>query len=146
MSNPSVKKNYLFNTLYEILAIITPLITTPHVSRILGADGIGTYSYTSSIMAYFTLFAALGTKHYGNRMIARCRSERSTLCKTFWEIELVTVLTSIVCLLLWLVLIAVSKEHRYMFIALIPVLFATMLDISWFYTGIEEIKYTIVVG
>ena len=56
---PDVKKNFIYRTLYEILTVITPFITTPYVSRVLGADGIGIYSYTASIMAYFTLFAAL---------------------------------------------------------------------------------------
>ena len=64
---PDVKKNFIYRTLYEILTVITPFITTPYVSRVLGADGIGIYSYTASIMAYFTLFAALGTMSYGER-------------------------------------------------------------------------------
>ena len=48
MSQPSIKKNYIYNTLYEILAIIAPLITAPYVSRVFGADGVGIYSYTSN--------------------------------------------------------------------------------------------------
>ena len=39
----SVMKNYIYNMLYEILAIIIPLITTPYLSRILGAENIGIY-------------------------------------------------------------------------------------------------------
>ena len=36
----SVKKNYVFNLCYQILVILTPVITTPYVSTVLGADGI----------------------------------------------------------------------------------------------------------
>ena len=61
MKEVSIKKNFIYSMGYQILILITPFITTPYVSRVLGADGIGIYSYTSSIMSYFTLVAALGT-------------------------------------------------------------------------------------
>ncbi len=76
MEQPNVRKNYVYRLLYEILILITPFITTPYISRVLGADGVGIYSYTSSIMAYFTMFAALGTAAYGAREIAQLRDVR----------------------------------------------------------------------
>ena len=36
----SIKKNYLYNLLYQILSLIVPLITTPYVTRILKVEGI----------------------------------------------------------------------------------------------------------
>ena len=45
---------------YQILTLITPLITAPYLSRVLKADGIGAYSYTYSLVSYFIMFAALG--------------------------------------------------------------------------------------
>lgn len=56
----SITKNYIYNLSYEILALILPLITTPYISRILGAENIGIYSYTTSITTYFILFGSLG--------------------------------------------------------------------------------------
>ena len=70
MSQPSIKKNYIYNTLYEILAIIAPLITAPYVSRVFGADGVGIYSYTSAITAYFTMFSAMGIKSYNVKLLS----------------------------------------------------------------------------
>ena len=37
----SVKKNYIYNLTYQILVMIVPLITTPYLSRVLGAEAIG---------------------------------------------------------------------------------------------------------
>ena len=62
--------NYIYNLAYQIINLIFPLITTPYVSRILGADGIGVYSYTISIVTYFVLFGSLGISLYGQRQIA----------------------------------------------------------------------------
>ena len=56
----NISVNYIYNLAYQIFIIILPIITTPYVSRVLGADGIGIYSYTLSIVTYFTLIGALG--------------------------------------------------------------------------------------
>ena len=45
----SVKKNFIYNSAYQILAILVPLVTTPYVSRVLGADGVGRYSYAYTV-------------------------------------------------------------------------------------------------
>ena len=143
MLQQSIKKNYVFKLAYQILAILTPLITTPYVSRVLGADGIGKYSYSSSIMSYFTMFAALGTVLYGTKEIAQCRNNKELMSKTFWEIELMTVGTTLISLFAWLVVIVCNDSYKPYFIALTPVLVATLFDISWFYTGLEKIYYTV---
>ena len=80
---PSIKKNVAFKLAYQVLAILVPLVTAPYVSRVLGADGIGIYSYTHSYMTYFTMFAALGTVSYGTRQIAQVRDDSQKLSKTF---------------------------------------------------------------
>lgn len=144
MSNqPSIKKNFILKMLYELLAIATPLITAPYISRILGADGVGIYSYSQSCMTYFTMFAVLGTNGYGTREIARCRNNKEEYSQKFWEIELLTVCTSTICIIAWLVLTAFSGSYKPYFIALLPTLFASMFDISWFYTGHERVGYTV---
>ena len=35
-----VAKNYFYNLSYQILVLIVPLVTTPYVSRVLGAKGV----------------------------------------------------------------------------------------------------------
>ena len=45
-----VGKNYLYNLSYQLLLVILPLITTPYLSRVLGASGVGTYGYTNSVI------------------------------------------------------------------------------------------------
>ena len=40
MKQKSISKNYLYNLFYQILVIVMPLITTPYLSRVLGAEAI----------------------------------------------------------------------------------------------------------
>ena len=56
----SVKKNFIYNIIYQILVIILPLITAPYIARTLGAEAVGIYSYTNSIAYYFLMIAMLG--------------------------------------------------------------------------------------
>lgn len=72
--------------MYNVLALIIPLITTPYISRVMGAENIGIYSYAYSIASYFGLFILLGLKNYGNRTIAGVRDDRQKLSQTFCSI------------------------------------------------------------
>lgn len=144
MKNTSIKKNIVYNTIYQILTLIIPLITAPYVSRVIGAGGVGTYSYTLSIQTYFSLFAALGTATYGTREIARNRNDKYKRSKIFWEIELLTIFTSLICLIIWIVFVSQVENYKIYFAILTLNLFNTMFDISWFYGGLEQFKYTII--
>lgn len=143
-SNISVKKNFALSTAYQILTLLTPFITAPYVSRVLGADGIGIYSYTCSIQMYFSMFAALGTMSYGAREIARARNDRERFSQLFWEIESLAVLSSLFCILLWGIWIYFQTQYQIVYLVLTMALVGTMLDISWFFTGLEQFKYIVI--
>lgn len=86
MNKRSVFENYIYNVIYQIIVIITPLVTTPYISRILKADGIGAYSYTYSIVYYFTLIAGLGLSMYGQREVAYHQNNREERSKIFLKL------------------------------------------------------------
>lgn len=138
-----IKKNVIYKFLYQILSVCTPLITAPYISRVLGADGIGIYSYTASIMTYFTMFAALGTATYGTREIARTRDNKTLMSKTFFEIEFITMITTAFALFIWILLIIFSSKYSLYYICLIPLLLSVAFDISWLYTALEKVQYTV---
>lgn len=139
----SVKKNFIYSTLYQILLVITPLITAPYLARVLEADGTGIQSFTSSVQSYFILFAALGTASYGAREISRNRNDKKVYSKIFWEIELMTVLTSGVSIVLWLAWCLIANDYKVIYFVMIWNLFATMFDISWFFTGLEQFRFIV---
>lgn len=143
MSEPSLKKNIGLSMIYQVLIVLAPLITAPYVSRVLTADGVGIYSFTNSVQMYFAMFAALGTASYGAREIARNRNDKAKRSQLFWEIELLTVFTTIICFIAYGILIAITKEYKLYFFILALNLLAVMLDVSWFFIGIEQMKYTI---
>ena len=142
-TQPSLKKNIAISTLYQILLIILPIVTAPYIARVLGPDQSGVYDYTTSIMTYFAMFAALGTASYGVREIARVRDDAAMRSKLFWEIELMTVMTSSVCIVVWFIFIALTPQYKTIYLVLTMGLLSTMFDISWFFAGMEQFKYTV---
>lgn len=81
----SVRRNFLWNSSYQLLLVLAPLVTTPYLSRTLGAEQVGVYSFTYSIANYFVLFATLGMANYGVRVVASAGDDRAGRSKAFWS-------------------------------------------------------------
>ncbi len=145
MSNvPSVKKNFIYSTFYQILVLITPLITSPYISRVLGAEGVGIHSYTNSLVTYFTMLAALGVLSYGNREIAQHRDDEKERSKLFWEIELMVISTTCLATIVWLFVSVVYKSYSLYLLILTIQVIAVAFDISWFFGGLEQYSYIVI--
>lgn len=138
----NVKTNFIYNSMYQLMIIIIPIVTTPYISRTLGAGSIGEYSYSYSIAYYFALFSLLGLNNYGNRTIATVQDNKEELSKQFCEIYIMQVITSSVMILLYIfycIMIATNKLAAYIQIMFV---ISNLFDINWFFFGIEQFKAT----
>lgn len=139
MSKKSIGKNYIYNVIYQILLIVVPLITTPYISRVLGPEGNGTYSYTYSIVTYFVLVASLGTQNYGQREVAYVQNDKKKVSQVFWELVAFRGLMTIIAGLCYFIfLFTVSKEERLIYCIQGLYIVAVAFDITWFFQGLEE--------
>lgn len=136
-SNKSIKKNYIFNLSYQILLLIAPLITTPYVSRVLGADGIGTVSYAESIVSYYVLFATMGITTYGQREVSYVQQSVEKRSAVFWNTKILEFVTSSVMLIVY-VIFALFQKQSAIYIILFCNILAVFFDVSWFFQGLEE--------
>lgn len=141
MGRTNLKTNFIFRLLYDVMSVILPFITMPYVTRVLGPDGCGVYSFTHANVTYFVLFAALGTSGYGIRTISRNRDKKEEYSKLFWEIEILTVVSSIVSLLGFFIFFLLVEEYKSFYLILSILIVSSLLDISWFFTGLEQIGY-----
>lgn len=140
----SVVKNYIYNLSYQILILILPLVTTPYISRVLGAENIGIYSYTLSISAFFILFGSLGIALYGKREIAYLQKDKKKYSKAFWEILILRVITMSISLIIFYFTFARNGEFQNYYKILLLEIIANCIDISWFFQGLEEFKKTVI--
>ena len=139
MAKKSIKKNYIYNVAYEILLLITPLITTPYLSRVLGADGIGTVSYAESIVSYFTLVATLGMTTFGRREISYVQDNKKERTRVFWETNILEVITTLLVLTAYIPF-ALRQKNQILYLILTLNLISVMANITWFFQGVEEFE------
>lgn len=140
----SVKKNFIYNSVFQVLILIVPFITTPYVSRILGADNIGRYSYASAMVTYFTLLAALGSTIYGQRKIAYYRDNKEQMSLAFWNNFVFRCVMSGVSLLLYYIYIFFVEGLNIINFIIALNIINVALDISWFFQGIEDFKRVVI--
>ena len=141
----SIKKNFIYQSAYQLLTIILPIVTAPYISRVIGASGVGIYSYTYSIASYFALFAKLGIHVYGVRAIAAVRDDKEKLYQEFSNIYTIHAIFAAVVLAVYCIYAAVLPSE-YKIIVWIQIFYvvAEFLDINWFYFGLEKFKITVV--
>lgn len=137
MAKKSIKKNYIYNLMYQILLLLTPLITTPYLSRVLGADGIGTVSFAESVVSYFTLVATLGITTFGQREISYLQEDKKKRSQVFWETKSLQAITSTIVLAIYIVF-ALLQYNRILYLLLSFNIIAVLVDVVWLLQGLEE--------
>ena len=139
----SIAKNLMYNLILQITTLLIPLITVPYISRILGKEGIGLYSYTLSITQYFIILGTLGISLYGNRQIAYVRDDKEKMSKSFWSIIFLKIFTTCISLIVYIVVFGFKKEYSVIYLIQAMNIISAMIDISWLYMGLEDFKKTV---
>lgn len=138
-----VLKNFLYNSGYQVLMIIIPIITTPYLTRTLGKDAIGINSYTNSVILLFSTFGLLGLTNYSNREIAYSNTKgKEELSKTFISLCLIRGILLCVSLFVYCLMMYFSEYKIYFALQLFALLY-NFIDISWFFVGIENMKIVV---
>ena len=140
----SLKKNFIYQTGYQGLATALPLITTPYINRVLGAEQLGTYTYVANIANYFTIFAMLGFNNYGSKMIAATKHNENELAHTFSSIRKLQCLMATVVVAIYLLFISLCiPEHKSLYFIESLWIINCFIDINWFFWGMEKVKLTV---
>lgn len=143
MQRKSIKLNYIYNVAYQMLLLIMPLIVAPYLSRVLQPDGVGTASYTESIVSYFTLFATMGITTYGQREISYVQNDLEKRSIVFWNTKFLGFCTSSVVIVFYVLFSLLQRENRTLYLILTLNLAAVFFDITWFFQGMEEFGKTV---
>lgn len=134
-------KNYIYNILYQLVKIVLPLILAPYTASHIGVTPLGSYQYAGSIMNWFILFGILGVNTYGNRQIAKVRDDVKLRNKTFFEIFYMQICNMIIAMIAYYLFVSVVFKEGKMYYYLTGLtMLATMLDITWFFYGVEDFK------
>lgn len=140
----SIKLNALLNMMKQCCAIIFPLITFPYISRVLGPESYGKYSYGNSIVSYFSLIAGLGISTYAIREGARVREEPDKINLFASQILTINLITTFASYILLAILLVFSKSLQE-YISLIAIqsliIICTTLGTDWVNSIYEDYLY-----
>ncbi|PMC37357.1 hypothetical protein CJ195_11395 [Bacillus sp. UMB0899] len=136
----STTKNIFYVILQQFIMLFLPLLTIPYVSRVLEPSGVGIVGYSTSIVMLFINLALLGSELYGVKEVAKVRNDKGKLSQIFSEIFILRL-----SLLVFATIIYISMTHFYfsnkiLFYFQAINLIAYMIDINWFYQGMEQFK------
>ena len=140
----SLKINALLNTLRSVLNIIFPLITFPYVSRILGADNLGIYNFSSSFVSYFILIAGLGINTYAIREGAKYRDNREEISNFSSEVFSINMLSTLIAYILLITILLLFKNLQDYTICIIIFsiqIFFSTIGTEWIYIIYEDYSY-----
>lgn len=100
----NIATNMILNFTKYATTIFFPLLTYPYVSKILNVSDIGKINFSSSIISYFSLFAALGISNYAIRSGAKKKNDPKKLDIFISEVYSINIIS---CVLAYIALFVI---------------------------------------
>ncbi len=142
----SIKTNFIYNLICQLIVLVIPLVTIPYLSRVLLEEGIGAYSYAEAMVTYFTMFALLGSSVYAQREVSSKRGSVEETSRVFFEMLVFRTVTMFVAIAIYVVYVYASGADTTLSFIVSLQIINCAVDISWFYQGNEEFKITAIVS
>lgn len=144
----SVSKNFLYSSIITVSGYIISFVTFPYITRTLGVENLGIYSYVDNIVNFFILFSSLGIGILGVREISKCSDGEST-SNVFSSLFILNLITTVVVLLIFIVCIYAiprfAEMKAMLWIGSFKILSSVFL-IEWFFAGKENFKFIAIRG
>lgn len=127
----------------QIAGYLFPLITTPYVTRVLGAEAWGTVALVQIVIGYFILVINWGFGWSGTRKIAAYRDDITLIFDIFWATwyaQWLLCFGTILVLCLAVLFIPFFKQHSIFFLWGISGIISSAMFPIWFLNGMECMK------
>jgi O-antigen/teichoic acid export membrane protein len=140
----STRSNLLYTIAFNVFGILTPLVTYPYITRVLGPGNLGSVGVANGLAAYFIAFAGLGLIPYGVRVAAVERRDPALLSRTVSELFLVQLVVSALSFAAYLGVVLFSPAYAPM-ASLFAVVGAQIalapLGFDWLFQGLEDFRF-----
>lgn len=145
MRENNIFKNFTYQLLYQVVTLVIPIVVSPYVTRKLGSNSLGIYTYVNSISYFFVVFSMLGISRYGQRVIAISRRNETELRKTFWSLFFIHAVFSLLILIVYILfIIFIVNENKLMYLTQIVYVFSAVFDVTWLFYGLEDFKNVVI--
>lgn len=145
MRNRNVlKTNIVYNSINNLLVIAVPLIISPHLSRAVGVEGVGIYSFSYAISLYFRRTALLGVEKHGSRGIAMVRDDPVERRATFWGAYSIQFFCCLLCTLAYCIYLSVNVKDNLAAAAQLIYITSAFFEVNWYFFGREDFKSVVI--
>jgi len=141
-------QNFTSLSILQIANYLFPLIVLPYVVRVLGPAKYGLINFAVAFIAYFNLISDYGFSLSGTKEISIIRDDKEKLSKTFSTILTIKLLLSMISFLIFIVIvyfIPFFKNNWEVYVLSYGFVIGGVLFPSWFYLGIEQMKYITII-
>lgn len=140
----SLKQSFILQLITSFFYAVTPLITFPYVSRVLGPEKIGAVNFIDYTAQIFLLFASFGIPLYGVREVAKSYSDKEKLQNVVSELFTIHIFSTLFCLIIFFVTVFSFEEfnnsEELIFLAAFSIVI-NAFSFDWFVQGVENFKF-----
>lgn len=132
----SIVNNIFFNGSVQVTSILLNILLLPYITRIFDASSLGINSFGQAVAGYFVLFGNLGITIYGARVVAESRDDNDSCQLAFSRCISYQFFFNSIALILYS--IWAYYRHNPIYYIFNIMIFTSMTDLSWAYTGKER--------
>ncbi len=142
MNRKKFLADYSFNLLRVFLNLGLPVFVLPYVLNRIGPENYGVFSYTNSVISYFTMVAVLGIPDHASRTIASLKDPKdiSQAASEIWALQILSV-TLVLIIFYTAFYPLVSARYRSVYFLLSLLLGCNYFNLDWFYHGRLDFKF-----
>lgn len=135
-------ENGLWLSMLQVFNTIVPLLTIPYLSKILGADGYGTFAIALNLVMYFQVIVEYGFGMSGARKVAIAKDdiELNVLYSSILICRLLLTLFSAVALSVFIYLSGYDYNTILCMLILYVMVIGTAFQLTWIFQGKQNMK------
>lgn len=135
--------NLAFLYFMQVLNLALPIITIPYLTRTLGLEGFGIYTYSLTYAAVLIFFLDFGFLWSATKNIAAAHEDRERCCGFFSQYLSAQILvfgTISLGLLIFLFAFDISPANRQHLLWMFPSVVGSLLSLNWVFQGLQLFK------
>ncbi len=136
-------KNGVWLYLLQFFNTIVPITTIPYITRVLGAEGFGFFSFILNIVLYLQVVVEYGFNLSATRSVVFCKNEQeqNELFSNVFVSRVVLFILTLFISITFVLLNNYSKIENICFFILSFGLFGICFEQNWLFQGKQEMKF-----
>ena len=136
-------KNSIFYTASTLICMVLPLVIYPYITRVLGPENYGKFSFAQNLVTYFTILSTLGLRQYAQRVCSARRDtqELSKIVKSLLAIAGGLTLLAVVLYAVVVWLLGAGTGEVWVYIAFGGMILFSSLGLDWLIEATERFAF-----